>query len=199
MLVMNLVLNSSLRYYGDLSVYGGSEALAAAGVVTKISFLFYSAMIGCSIGGAPIMGFSYGAGRYDRVKKTYALTVRFALIAGALETACFRLFPNQILGIFGSGAQGYGGFAVRYMHVFLLLAVLTGLPPVSMNAMSSVKKPKKGIVISLSKQLALIVFLLVLPRIFGIDGVLYAGPAADLSAAACSVFIIRKEFRRLAS
>ena len=197
MLVMNLVLNSSLRHYGELSVYGGSEALAAAGVVTKVNFLFYSTIIGCSIGGAPIMGFNYGAGQFGRVKETYFKVLRYALAVGALETACFWLFPHQILQIFGSGVGGYEDFALRYMHVFMLLVILAGLPPISMNAMSSVKKPKKGIMISLSKQLALIVLLLALPRAFGIDGVLYAGPVADLLAALCSALVITREFRKL--
>ena len=66
-----------------------------------------------------------------------------------------------------------------------------------MNAMSSIKKAKKGILISMSRQLALIVLLLLLPRIFGIDGVLYSGPAADILAALCSIFVIREEFSRL--
>ena len=197
MLVMNLVLNSSLRHYGEASVYGGSEALAGAGVVTKVSFLFYSTIIGCSIGGAPIMGFNYGAGRFERVKETYFRVLRYALLVGAAETACFWLFPGQILSAFGDGAAGYGDFALRYMHVFMLLVILAGLPPVSMNTMSSMKKPKKGVLISLSKQISLIVLLLLLPRLFGIDGVLYAGPAADVTAGLCSVLMIRKEFRLL--
>lgn len=156
MLVMNLVLNSSLRYYGDRSIYGGSEALAAAGVVTKLSFLFYSTMIGCSIGGSPIMGFNFGARQYDRVKETYKKVMTFALIVGALETACLWLFPDLILSVFGSGAGGYEAFAIRYMHIFMLLVVLTGLPPISMNTMSAIRKPKMGIAISMSKQIALI-------------------------------------------
>jgi len=197
MLVMNLVLNSSLRYYGELSAYGGSGALAGAGVVTKISFLFYSTIIGCSIGGAPIMGFNYGAGKYDRVKETYFKVLRYALIVGLVETLCFWIFPRQILSTFGSGAAGYEEFALRYMHVFMVFVILAGLPPISMNTMSSLKKPKKGIIISLSKQLALILLLLLLPRIFGIDGVLYAGPAADLIAAVCAVTMIGREFRKL--
>ena len=79
MLVMNLVLNNSLAYYGALSVYGGSEALAGAGIVTKVNFLFYSTIIGCSIGGQPIMGFNYGAGQFGRVKETYFNVLRYAL------------------------------------------------------------------------------------------------------------------------
>ena len=197
MLVMNLVLNSSLRYYGDRSVYGGSEALAGAGVVTKIKFLFYSTIIGCSIGGAPIMGFNYGARQYNRVKETYFLVLRYALIVGAVEIACFWLFPRQILSIFGSGASGYQDFALRYMHIFMLLVILAGLPPISMNTMSSIKKPGKGILISLSKQLALIALLLLLPHFFGINGVLYSGPTADLLAGMCSIIVIQKEFKLL--
>ena len=196
MLVMNLVLNSSLRHYGNLSPFGGSEALAAAGIVTKINFLFYSTIIGCSIGGAPIMGFNYGAGKYERVKETYYKVLLYALVVGAVETMCFWFFPHQILLLFGSGSDNYAAFALLYMHIFMLFVILGGLPPISMNTMSSVKKPGKGVMISLSKQLALIFLLLVLPRIYGIFGVLYAGPAADLISAVFSLSVIRREFRR---
>ncbi|MBQ6468454.1 MAG: MATE family efflux transporter [Lachnospiraceae bacterium] len=197
MLVMNLVLNSSLRHYGELSVYGGSEALAAAGVVTKVHFLFYSTIIGCSIGGQPIMGFNYGAGNYRRVRETAFLIYRYAFAIGALETACFWLFPYQILRLFGSSAAGYEAFALRYMHEFMLLVILAGVLPVSMNAMVSIKKPKNGIIISLSKQLVLIVLLLILPRLYGIDGVLVTGPAADFLVAAAATVVVGTAFRKL--
>ena len=197
MLVMNLVLNSSLAYYGALSPYGGSEALAAAGVVTKVNFLFYSTIIGCSIGGAPIMGFNYGARNYDRVKQTYFLILRYAFILGALETACFWIFPRQILSLFGSSAGGYEAFAIRYMHEFMLLVVLAGVLPVSMNVMTAMKKPKKGVIISLSKQLVLIILLLIMPRFLGINGVLWTGPVADLMVTIVAFIVVRSEFKKL--
>ena len=197
MMVMNLVLNSALRHYGDLSVYGGSEALAAAGVVTKVNFLFYSTIIGCGIGGQPILGYNYGAQKYRRVTQTYFATLRYALIVGAVETLCFWLFPHQILQVFGSGAGGYEAFALRYMHVFMLLVILSGIPPISMHVMTSTGKGHRGILISLSKQLTLIALLLILPLLFGIDGVLYAGPAADVVAAVVSFLVLRPEFRRM--
>ena len=197
MMVMNLVLNSALRHYGALSVYGGSEALAAAGVVTKVNFLFYSTIIGCGIGGQPILGFNYGSKKYRRVTATYFATLRYALIVGAIETVCFWVFPHQILQIFGSGAGGYEEFAILYMHVFMLLVILAGIPPISMHVMTSVGKAKRGIMISLSKQLTLIVLLLFLPLMFDIKGVLYAGPAADFLAAVVSFFVLRQEFRRM--
>ena len=197
MLVMNLVLNSSLSHYGALSEYGGSEALAAAGVVTKVNFLFYSTIIGCSIGGQPIMGFNFGARNYKRVKETAYMIYRYAFVIGALETLCFWLFPYQILSLFGSSAGGYEAFALRYMHEFMLLVILAGVLPVSMNAMVSIKKPINGIIISLSKQLVLIVLLLILPRFMGIDGVLITGPAADFLVAVAAFTVVRRAFRQL--
>ena len=197
MLVMNLVLNSSLRYYGERSPYGGSEALAAAGVVAKVNFLFYSTIIGCSIGGQPIMGFNFGAGNYKRVKETSYLIFRYAFFIGAVETACFWLFPHQILRLFGSGAGGYEEFAIRYMHEFMLLVILAGVLPVSMNTMVSIKRPKNGIIISLSKQLVLIILLLILPRFMGIDGVLCSGPIADFLVAVAAFVVIRRAFQSL--
>ncbi len=198
MLFMNTVLNSSLSRYGALSPYGGSEALAAAGVVTKVNFLFYSTTIGCAIGGQPIMGFNYGARQYDRVKETFFLMLRYILFIGAVETACFWLFPRQILALFGSGADGYEAFALRYMHEFMLLVILAGVLPISMQTMVSIKRPQSGIIISLSKQLVLIALLLILPPFMGIDGILCAGPVADFLVAAAAFFVIRSAFRRLA-
>jgi Na+-driven multidrug efflux pump len=182
-----------------MSQYGGSEALAAAGVVTKVNFLFYSTIIGCSIGGQPIMGFNYGARNYRRVKETAYMIYRYAFIIGALETLCFRLFPYQILRLFGSSAGGYEAFALRYMHEFMMLVILAGVLPVSMNAMVSIKKPINGIIISLSKQLVLIVLLLILPRFLGIDGVLITGPIADFLVAVAAFAVVRRAFSLLPS
>ena len=197
MMLMNLVLNSSLRHYGDLSPYGGSEALAAAGVVTKVNFIFYSMIIGCGIGAQPILGFNYGAKKYKRVTETYFTTLKFAVIISLIETALFWLFPHQIIKIFGTGAGGYEDFAVKYMHVFMLLIVLAGIPPISMHVMTSTGKGIRGVFISLSKQLTLIAVLLILPLFLGIDGVLFAGPTADVIAATVSFFVLRPEFKRM--
>ena len=83
------------------------------------------------------------------------------------------------------------------MHEFMLLVILAGVLPVSMNAMVSIKKPINGIIISLSKQLVLIVLLLILPRFMGIDGVLITGPAADFLVAVAAFTVVRRAFRQL--
>lgn len=198
MLLSQVVQNSSLRHYGDLSVYGSSEVLAAAGVAAKVNMIFYSVIIGFSIGCEPIMGFNYGARQFDRVRETYRKTLLFVVIIGAVEFACFWLFPNQLLSVFGEGTAAYGAFAVRYMHIFLFMVAINGVAPVTMNMLSSTGNAKRGTIISLTRQIFLFIpLMLVLPLVWGLDGLLYAAPTADLLAMIIALAVVRPELRKM--
>lgn len=198
MLLSQVVQNSSLRHYGDLSVYGSSEVLAAAGVVAKVNMIFYSVIIGFSIGCEPIMGFNYGAKNYDRVRETYRKTLLFVLVIGAVEFACFWLFPTQLLSIFGDGSSAYGAFAVRYMHIFMFMVAINGIAPVTMNMLSSTGKAKRGTIISLTRQVFLFIpLMLTLPLFLGLDGLLYAGPLADFTAMVIALLVVRPELKKM--
>lgn len=198
MLLSQVVQNSSLRHYGDLSVYGSSEVLAAAGVVAKVNMIFYSVIIGFSIGCEPIMGFNYGARQFDRVRETYRKTLLFVVMIGVVEFACFWLFPNQLLSVFGEGTAAYGAFAVRYMHIFLFMVAINGVAPVTMNMLSSTGNAKRGTIISLTRQIFLFIpLMLVLPLVWGLDGLLYAAPTADLLAMVIALAVVRPELRKM--
>lgn len=198
MLLSQVVQNSSLRHYGDLSVYGSSEVLAAAGVVAKVNMIFYSVIIGFSIGCEPIMGFNYGARQFDRVRETYRKTLLFVVIIGVVEFACFWLFPNQLLSVFGEGTAAYGAFAVRYMHIFMFMVAINGVAPVTMNMLSSTGNAKRGTIISLTRQIFLFIpLMLVLPLVWGLDGLLYAAPTADLLAMVIALAVVRPELRKM--
>ena len=198
LLLSQVVQNSSLRHYGDLSVYGSSEVLAAAGVVAKVNMIFYSVIIGFSIGCEPIMGFNYGARQFDRVRETYRKTLLFVVIIGVVEFACFWLFPNQLLSVFGEGTAAYGAFAVRYMHIFLFMVAINGVAPVTMNMLSSTGNAKRGAIISLTRQIFLFIpLMLVLPLAWGLDGLLYAAPTADLLAMVIALAVVRPELRKM--
>ena len=198
MLLSQIVLNSSLRHYGDLSVYGSSEVLAAAGVVAKVNMIFYSVIIGFSIGCEPIMGFNYGAKNYARVRETYRKTLLFVVVIGALEFLCFWLFPNQLLSIFGEGTTAYGAFALRYMHIFMFMVAINGVAPVTMNMLSSTGNAKRGTIISLTRQIFLFIpLLLILPLFLNLDGVLYAGPTADFLAMVIALLVVRPELKKM--
>ncbi len=183
--------------FRQITSIGAAGSLNQAAMLVMNLVLNSSTIIGCSIGGQPIMGFNFGARNYERVKQTAYLVFTYAFVIGAVETACFWLFPEQILRLFGDSAGGYQAFALRYMHEFMLLIILAGVLPVAMNAMVSIRQPLKGVIISLSKQLVLIVLLLILPRFLGIDGILIAGPVADLMVAIAAFIVIRSAFSRL--
>lgn len=198
MLLSQIVLNSSLRHYGDLSVYGSSEVLAAAGVVAKVNMIFYSVIIGFSIGCEPIMGFNYGAKNFARVRETYRKTLLFVVVIGAVEFLCFWLFPNQLLSIFGEGTTAYGAFALRYMHIFMFMVAINGVAPVTMNMLSSTGNAKRGTIISLTRQIFLFIpLLLILPLFLNLDGVLYAGPTADFLAMVIALLVVRPELKKM--
>ena len=198
--LVQIVLNNSLVHYGALSPYGREIPLAAAGIVMKTNAILLSIIIGISQGSQPIIGFNYGAGNYRRVRETFWLAIRWNLVVSAVGFLLFQVFPRQLLGFFGKGNDLYYQFAVRFMRVFLLMVLVNGVQMLSSNFFAAIGKPLKGMFLSMTRQvLFLMPLLLLLPLFLGIDGILWAGPAADLAAFLVTLaFILREmgEIRR---
>ena len=171
---VQIVMNNTLTYYGSNSVYGSDIPLACAGIISKVNMLFFSFVIGISQGLQPIVSFNFGAQKYDRVKDAYKKAVFAATAISIVAFLCFQFFPRQIIGIFGSGSEEYLHFAERYFRIFLFFTFLNGIQPVSSNFFTSIGAPKKGIFLSLTRQIIfLLPLLLIFPYLFGIDGVMY--------------------------
>ena len=199
MMVVQIVMNNTLTYYGSNSVYGSDIPLACAGIISKVNMLFFSFVIGISQGLQPIVSFNFGAQKYDRVKDAYKKAVFAATAISIVAFLCFQLFPRQIIGIFGSGSEEYLHFAERYFRIFLFFTFLNGIQPVSSNFFTSIGAPKKGIFLSLTRQIIfLLPLLLIFPYLFGIDGVIYTAPIADLAAASVSIVMVVLEFKIMA-
>ena len=197
MMIVQIVMNNSLKHYGALSSYGEAIPIACAGIITKINQVFMSFIIGISQGVQPIISFNYGAEKYDRVKKAYlqAISAGFVLALGAFFL--FQFAPRQIISIFGDGSEEYFRFAVNYFRIFLFFTFLNFMQPITSNFFTAIGKPKRGMFLSLTRQiLFLLPLLLILPLIFGIDGLMYAGPIADFAAGMVAIILIVKELRR---
>lgn len=196
MMVVQIVLNNSLTYYGALSDYGASIPLACSGIVMKVNQVFFSVIIGISQGTQPIESFNYGAEKYDRVRKAYCLAIFAGGILSVLAFIMFQTVPRQIISLFGKGDKGYYQFGVQYFRIFLFFTYVNFLQPITSTFFTSIGKPYKGIFLSLTRQiLFLLPLLLLLPMWMGIDGILYAGPVADLLAAVVTVVMAWWEFR----
>lgn len=198
MMVVQIVMNNTLRYYGAQSHYGSEIPLACAGIITKVNMIFFSLVIGLSQGLQPIVSYNYGAKKYDRVREAYLKAALIATVISVFSFLCFQLVPRQIIGIFGSGSEEYFHFAEQYFRIFLFFTFLNGLQPITANFFTSIGKAAKGIFMSLTRQiLFLLPLLVILPMMFGIEGVMYSAPVADLMAAVLAVLFVVRELTRM--
>ena len=197
MMCVQIVMNNSLKYYGAMSVYGESIPIACAGIISKVNMLFMSFIIGISQGLQPITSFNFGAQKYDRVKSAYLKAVGAGAILAVTAFALFQIFPRQIISFFGKGNSEYYRFAVNYFHIFLFFTFLNFIQPITSNFFTSIAKPRIGTFLSLTRQIIfLLPLILIFPLFMGIDGIMFAGPAADLAAALTAVFLVIREFRK---
>ncbi len=198
MMLMQIVMNNILRYYGAKSIYGSDIPLAVVGIVSKVNMIFLAIVIGISQGSQPLFGFNYGARNYTRVKKTYKLSGSIATAIAILAFFAFQLFPIQITSIFGNGEETYYQFAVRYFRIFMFFTFINGIQPLTSNFFTSIGKAKKGILLSMTRQIIfLIPLVIILPMIMGIDGVMFAGPIADAAAGALAIVMVLMEFKKM--
>lgn len=198
MMIVQIVSNNLLRHYGALSVYGEAIPLACAGIVTKVNQVYFSIVIGLGQGSQPIESFNYGARKYDRVRGAYRLALTAGGCIAVIACILFQGFPRPILSMFGSGSEQYFQFGVRYFRIFLLFTCLNFLQPITSTFFTSIGKPGKGIFLSLTRQIIFLLPLMVfLPMKWGIEGLLYSGPVADLMAAVATVTMALLEMRQI--
>ena len=198
MTVVQIAMNNVLRYYGAQSPYGADIPLAAVGAISKLNILFLSFTIGIAQGCQPIISFNYGARQYQRVKQTLKTALIAASAISVVAFAAFQLFPTQLMSVFGENDPLYLAFSVRYLRIYMLMTFVNGIQPVTANFFTSIGKARRGILISLTRQIIfLLPLILLLPVFFGIDGVMVAGPIADAAAALLSLVLIVQEVRSM--
>lgn len=198
--VLQVTLNNSLVYYGNQTSVGGEVALSAMGIVLKINFIIMSIGIGIGMGSQPILGFNKGAKQYGRVRSTYLRAVLAASSIALCGWAVCQLFPDQILKLFGTQDPVFTSFAVKCMKTFMLGVFVSGIQVVSTSFFQATGQPMKASFFSVLRPVVLFIpCVLILPLFFGLDGILYTGPVADIGAAFIIVLFMRKEMSRYGS
>ena len=190
--------NNLLGKYGAESKYGADIPITVLGIVMKISQILNSIIIGIAAGSQPILGYNYGAGKYDRVKKTLKCVLGLSVIISTIAFILFQTIPDKLISIFGSGNELYMDFACVAFRTYLMLVICNGVQIPSGIFFQAIGKSAKSAILSLSRQiLFLIPAMLILESIFGIIGVLYAGPFADGLAFIISGILIIVEMKHL--
>lgn len=192
--------NNLLSKYGAHSKYGAEIPITVLGIVMKINQILNSFIIGIAAGSQPIVGYNYGAGKYDRVKETLKRVLTLSVVVGTIGFLLFQLIPDKLIMIFGSGNKLYKDFASYAFRVYLMLCIINGIQIASGIFFQAIGKSAKSAFISLSRQiLFLIPAMIVLGKLYGVEGVLYAGPFADLLAFIISTILLFFEVKKLNS
>ena len=192
------VENNTLGKLGAASKYGANIPMIALGIVMKISQILNSIIIGLAAGSQPIIGYNYGAGKYDRVKKTFKYVLGISLVISTIALILFQTIPEVLISAFGKGDTLYIEFACMAFRTYLLLTILNGVQIPSSIFFQAIGKSKKSAILSLSRQILLLIpAMIIFGELFGIEGVLYAGPFADAIAFLISLVLLIFEFKHL--
>ena len=190
--------NNMLRLYGGQSIYGEDIPLTVLGIVMKVFQIVISIVIGMAAGCIPVVGFNFGARRFERVRELMWKLLSAEAVLGVISFVLVEAFPRQLIGLFGSESELYEQFAVLTFRIYLCMIVLACVNKASFIFLQSLGKPIQSTFLSLFREVILAVPLVVLlPRAFGLMGVLYSMPVSDVAAFFASVWIVLQTDRQL--
>lgn len=203
--VMTLVCNMTLARYGALSRYGQDIPISVFSIQTKVYTVVGNIVTGIVLGGQPIFGYNYGAGKMDRVRQTYRIVLLSSIAVGLTATLIFQLCPEVVINLFGSGDELYMEFAAKTFRIYLSLVTVTCLVKMTTVFFQSIGKPVHAVVTSLIRDIICFTPLAIgLSAVLekqeagvGINGILIAAPMADAVAAVVILCLSISFFRRL--
>ena len=192
------VQNNLLGKYGIESKFGQDIPITVFGIVMKINQILNSIIIGIAVGAQPIMGYNYGAGKLDRVKKALKTVLVCSVTVGVVAFVLFQTIPEVLISIFGNGDSNYMEFACLTFRIYLLLCICNSIQIASGILFQAIGKSLKSVILSLSRQILLLIpGMIILSNIFGLMGILYSGPVADGIAFIISSTLLILEMRNL--
>ncbi|MDR2864314.1 MAG: MATE family efflux transporter [Spirochaetaceae bacterium] len=199
---VQLLLNKSMGWYGVESLgvaNGGDIAVSGMNIVGTLSMLILMPVFGLNQGAQPILGFNYGAKKFDRVRKTFILSALGASCICFVGFLFAEIFPRFLVGMFVSNGSAelvmWTIWAIRVSSIFL---PLNGFQIISANMFVVTGRPKTSIFLAMMRQvIVLIPFLLILGKFFGIYGVVSAIPVADGVSAMVTSVMIFLELKKL--
>ena len=181
----------------SLASYGGDIPIAAMGIITSIAMLILMPIFGIGQGAQPILGYNYGARKYDRVKQTLKLSVFAATGVMFLGFLIVELFPITLMSLFSKDPElirvGANG-----MRIYLMMLPIIGFQVTVVGYFQATGKPRKSLFLSLSRQLIFLVPMIwILPRFLDLTGVWLAAPVSDLASAVLTALWLLKDLKQL--
>lgn len=190
--ITNIMINKSLQYYGDIDPYysllgGGELCISALSVVNTVEAFITSAASGINQAGAPVISFNYGRKKFKRVRRASLTSQGMAFFFAAIIWTLMMLAPEFVINLFSKNDVQLIEYGVMAMRTCKMFALFGGFQMLVSMYFSSIGKPEIATFVSLSRHgIFFIPALLILPKLFGLMGVLLATPVSD----ACSLVIV---------
>ncbi|GHV85978.1 hypothetical protein AGMMS50230_15860 [Spirochaetia bacterium] len=196
--IVTVVNNKLLVSYGALSPYGADIPLAAFVVIMKLFQIIINIAIGIAAGAQPVIGFNYGAKHYDRVREAFKYVMFWTITTSAIATIIFEVFPGACVALFGSDGELYTAFAVQCTRIYLALIIFTCVQKACAIFLQSIGKASAAIPLSIIRDVVfLIIFTFALPAYFGVTGIFWAAPHADIFAMIITVIVVLRVWKSL--
>lgn len=178
--------------YGALSKFGSDIPLSVVGIVMKVFAIVIAIVIGITIGSQPIIGYNFGAGKIDRVKKTFKLILITNTIIGIIAFILFQVFPQYIINIFGSESNLYNEYALLCFRIYLAGIIFTCITKCCSIYLQSIGKPIKSMILSLSRDIVIFIpALIILAHYYGVVGMLWSSLIADVVSFLLAIIVLR--------
>ena len=177
--LVNIAFNSSLK------AYGGDPAVGAMTICSSIMQVFYLLFQGLSQGGQPIVGYNYGAGNLDRVRKTFRLVFTCSLVFSTLSCLAIELFPGMFVAMFNDKPE-LVEIAVWTLRVYAAGMFMLGIQNSCQQTFVALGQAKISLFLALLRKIILLIPLIfILPHFIAnqVLAVFLAEPAADILAA----------------
>lgn len=203
---MAAVQNMCTKYSALDEIFGQPEyaqiPLAVLGIVMKFFQIAISIAVGMAAGCIPVVGYNIGANRTDRAKTLFTYLLVAEAAVGAVALIIVEFFPNQLISIFGASNESiyYREFAVKSFRIYLCMMILATVNKGTFIYLQALGKATESTIISLTREVIFGVALpIILPIFFGLDGLLYSFPVADILTFVIAAFIIRRTYKQLST
>lgn len=182
---VTVLLNTSLMKYG------GDLAIGAFGILNSMLMLIVMLVVGLNQGTQPIIGYNYGAKKHDRVRETFSYSVKIATVITCIGFVIGVFFPRMFANAFTTDSALLD-IAENGIRIATISLPVVGFQIVASGFFQSIGRAKESIIQSLSRQLLFLApFLLIIPRILGLNGVWLSMPVSDSLAAMLSFYLVR--------
>ena len=186
----NIILNQALVGYGDTPV-------AAMGVALKSNMLVVLLQIGLCVGIQPLIGYNYGSGNKKRLMQVFKFTGVVSVIMGMLLTLFMIIARKTMIQVFINDAEVVS-YGIRMVVALQLSAPFIGILFLCINTIQGMGKALPSLILTVCRQgLIFIPLIFILNALLGLDGVIYAQPAADYLSILVGIMICVHLFRSM--